>query len=162
MKHPKQDEMALYVGRVCRFVKGELHRTYLKKQIKGVSISDPFYFNMHGHPEVTPVRWKTAEYTPKEGFTVGWIVGFGFCFDGSIIKQGMGADAWKTFKASKRHNYVRVRLTPTGKELKILAKNIKKVFYREDSEFKNDKLIHSKTEIEKRQNKLYSMEDISL
>lgn len=128
MKHPKQADMMSFMGKMCRFIKGEFHRTYGRKQIKGVDVDDPFYFNTYGHPEVVPVKWKTDTFTPKEGFTIGWIVGFGFCFDGSIIKQGIGDGAWKTFKSTKRHDYVRIRLTPTGKEIKILAKNIKKIF----------------------------------
>ena len=128
MQQPKQKDMITYMGKLCRFVKGEFHRTYGRKQIKGKTISDPFYSNIMGYPEIVPVKWKTAQFTPKIGFTTGWIVGFGFCFDGSITKQGMGDGSWKTFKSTKRHNYVRIRLTPTGKEIKVLAKNIKKVF----------------------------------
>ncbi len=128
MKHPKKKDMIPFMGKLCRFVKGELCRTYLKKQIKGRTVFDPFFDNVHGHGEKTPVRWKIAQFTPKVGFTTGWIVGFGFCFNGYICKESREDGGYKYFRSTKRIDYVRVRLTPTGKEIKVPAKNIKRVF----------------------------------
>lgn len=128
MKHPKQSDMVPFMGKKCRFIKGKLYRCYFKKQIKGRTISDPFYDNKFGHAEEIPVKWKPSNHTPLIGFTVGWIVGFGFCFNGSICKEAREDGGNNYFRSTKRINYVRVRLTPNSKEIKILAKNIKKVY----------------------------------
>lgn len=129
MKHPKQVDMVKFMGKPCRYIGGDLHRTYLKKKINGRSINDPFSIDdTQGYSEESPVRWKASKVTPKIGFTAGWIVGFGFCFDGSICKESAEDGGYKYFRSTKRHNYVRVRLTPTSKEIKVLAKNIKKVY----------------------------------
>lgn len=127
MKHPKKADMIPFMGKKCRFVKGELHRCGGRKKVKGKEV-DEFSYTYAGYPEETPIKWKTDNFTPTIGFTFGWIVGFGFCFDGAIIKQGFGDGAYKFFKATKRIDYVRVRLTPTSKEIKVLAKNINKVY----------------------------------
>jgi hypothetical protein len=123
MEYPKKADMIPFMGKKCRFIGTELVRHYLKKQIKS---GDPMFSDLLGYREDVPVRWKSANYTPKIGFTVGWIVGFGFCFDGTIIKDS--SDEYKHFKSSKMIHFVRVRLTPSGRERKVLAKNIRKVY----------------------------------
>ena len=123
MKHPKQKDMNLFIGKKCKFIKGQLIRNYLKKKIK----SDELIIEEASHEE-TPVKWKPSQFTPKIGYEEGWIVGFGFCFDGSIIKQAFVCGGNAYFSPTKQIKYVRVRLSPTAKEIKVLASNITEVF----------------------------------
>lgn len=130
MKHPKKADMAKFMGCKCRFIDGELHRTYLKKKVDGISPNKVHFLDdRHGYAERVPVRWKSSKYTPKVLFTVGWIVGFGFCYNGTIHKDSVQDGGHKYFQADKMIHYVRIRLTPTGKEIKVLAKNITEVCF---------------------------------
>jgi len=115
MKYPKQKDMGLFIGKKCRFIKSELCRIGLETTTNS------------GY-ETTTIGWKSYDYTPPKGFTEGWIVGFGFCFDGAINKPMFGAVGGTYFSPKKQIKYVRVRKTPMGQEIKVLASNIIEVF----------------------------------
>lgn len=106
MKIPKQKFQENYMGKLCYF-SAEYIRTYLKKKV--VSIS---------YDEKIPVRWKIQKHKQQ----TGWIVGFGFCFDGTIT--GHGGNDYTTFDDRKRVNYVKVRTTPTSPERKVPIESI--------------------------------------
>jgi len=117
MKYPKTNDQKYFMGKPCLFT-GEYCRVYKKKRIS----NNPNGFG--GEPEEvinTPIKWEVQKH--KE--MCGWIVGFGFCFNGTIVKEGEGDFSFSYFRAKKRVNYVRVRVTPQGKELKIPLSYIK-------------------------------------
>lgn len=114
MRFPKQINQHNYMGKKCEFT-AELCRDYGKERSE-----DNIEF---GTLRKVPVKWKKIN-NPKISKT-GWIVGFGFCFDGTLCTEvGLGENS-KYFSPTKRVNYVRVRQTPTGQELKIPATNLK-------------------------------------
>ena len=109
MKLPNKIDQKDFMCKKCYF-DGEYCREY------GLAKEKYSEFSTYKDSKV-PVKWRISKHAVSEG----WIVGFGFVFNGSIIKQ----DGDKYFKKSKRVNYVRVRTTPTSKELKIPLKNIR-------------------------------------
>lgn len=111
MKLPKQKFQKNYMGKTCEFTK-ELIRIYDKKKITDHNLG----FFGHQNFESCGVKWKAQGYKKK----TGWIVGFGWSYEGSIEKDGND----KYFNATKRVNYVRVRTTPTGSEIKVPMNNI--------------------------------------
>jgi len=117
LKLPKQNNQKYFMGKICSF-SGEYYRDYKKKKIG----SNPTRFGSgFENTETIPVKWSIQKHIQQ----TGWIVGFGFCFNGTIEKEGSGDFAFKYFRAKKRVNYVRVRVTPMGKELKIPLSCIK-------------------------------------
>lgn len=111
MKFPKKIHQELYMGKKCTFTH-ELYRDYGKE--KNIGNTE------FGVTRTVPVKWSKYELQKNSG----WIVGFGFCFNGTIVTEvGLGENC-KYFRASKRVNYVRVRETPTGRELKVPINSI--------------------------------------
>lgn len=113
MRFPKQSNQPDYMGKKCEFT-AELYRDYGRERSEGNS--------EFGTTRKVPVKWKKINHPkiPK----IGWIVGFGFCFNGTLCTDtGLGENC-KYFTATKRVNYIRVRQTPTGQELKIPAANL--------------------------------------
>lgn len=116
MKYPKKADQAELMGLKCSF-DAEYYRSYLKKKI---GVHSTVFLDDAVNTETIPVKWKKQ----KHKIQTGWIIGFGFCFDGFIIKEGFGDLAYKYFRSTKRINYVKVRINTTGPELKIPAYNI--------------------------------------
>jgi len=112
MKFPKQKEQDKYMGRLCSF-NAELYKDYGKEKSKE---NEDF-----GVTRTVPVKWIKCK--PQK--SSGWIVGFGFCFNGTLCTETNLGPGYKYFRASKRVNYVRVRTTPMGKELKVPTSSIK-------------------------------------
>lgn len=111
MKHPKKADQAELMGLKCSF-NAEYYRDYGKEKSE--------YGHEFGHVRKTPVKWKKQKHKQK----TGWIVGFGFCFDGTLKSEVSLGEDYKYFVSSKRVDYVRVRLTTTGPEIKVPAINI--------------------------------------
>ncbi len=109
MIFPKKGKQEKLMGKECTF-NGKYYRDYGRKKV---------HVNMNifgSYSESIPVKWKVSKCPP----TKGWIVGFGFCFNGSIETDPEG----NYFSASKRINYVKVKISPTGKEIKVPAHNL--------------------------------------
>lgn len=114
MKYPNSDKQKDFMGKPCYF-DGEYYRDYGKKKIS--TNKHPMLDSFINDQESIPVKWKIQNHATQ----AGWIVGFGFVFNGTIEKE----IDYKYFRATKRINYVRVRATPTSKELKIPFRNIR-------------------------------------
>lgn len=114
MKHPKQINQHNYMGKKCEFI-AELYRDYGKERNEGNT--------EYGTMRRVPVKWRKIKH-PKISKT-GWIVGFGFCFNGTLCTDTGLGEVGKYFDPVTRVNYVRVRQTPSSKELKIMANDLK-------------------------------------
>lgn len=118
MKYPKQIDQKNYMGKPCWFT-GEYCRTY-GKEIVTYKVNPCFDTYKYPISKIS-VKWRIQSHLKQ----VGWIVGFGFVFNGTLhIHRHTSGDA-KFFKSSKRVNYVRVRVYPQGPELKIPLSKIK-------------------------------------
>jgi len=106
MKYPKKADQDVCMGRRCVFT-AEYYRDYLKNQNVIGSLCNEIK---------TPVKWRKQKHLQQ----FGWVVGFGFVFNGHILKD----ISYKRFKSTKMVKYVRVRKTPSGPELKIPPQNI--------------------------------------
>lgn len=113
MRYPAKNKQEQLMGRRCTFNK-EYIRSYKRKKIV-------LNKELGGDDELVPVKWEICKGWKEE---TGFIVGFGFCFNGTLHKNGID-QGLKYFVATKRVNYVRVRKTVSSRELKIPASCIK-------------------------------------
>ena len=119
MIHPKKAEQHKYMGKRCSFT-AFYYRGYLKKKI---GVNSSVFLDSEINTETVPVKWKKQKHKLK----FGWIVGFGFCFNGSIEKEGSGQSSYKYFKPTNRVDYVSVRTSTAGKEIKVSAYDLRLV-----------------------------------
>lgn len=115
MLFPKQKDMWEFIGNKCEFSQ-EYYRSSEKPE------SFPSLIAESSYKIVTPVEWKI--YSPvyyKEKPRTGWIVGFGWIYNGEITEEY--GDQNQLINRT-RINYVRIRTSPTGKEIKVPVDNV--------------------------------------
>ena len=121
MKYPSKDEKIELMGKRC-LISGSLYRDIQDKK------HNPKVTWIHS-PFKKCIKYPKYEPYKKEG----WIIGFGFVFDGVICSGYYGESNY--FKHSVRKNVVFVRLTPDGKIIKVLPKYVSLV--KENNVLKN-------------------------
>jgi len=115
MKYPKQKDMATYIGMKCVFIGNGLERVNKIETLETAFFSD---ISLSTHEKAIDYKWEDCYGIKSKHKRNGWITGFGFCYDGKLYTES------KFFKKQKMVKYVKVKVTPTGKELKILPENI--------------------------------------
>lgn len=101
MKKIKQNEFYKYMGAKCTFTK------YLERMRYDIQ-------------KGTKIKWEQVNFERS-----GWITGFGFVFNGTIKKAPFEEGNYTYFEYKNRIDFVKVKITPTGKEYKIPFKYVK-------------------------------------